>query len=309
MNQRSKPRILELFESGELARRAEEAAALRDEGGCHLCPGRCRADRAHDEKGNCGIGHVAVLSSVAPHFGEEPCLVGDGGSGTLFFSGCNLHCVFCQNHEISREPDAWREVGPHELASFMLSLMARGVENINLVTPSHIIPDILAALVLAVEAGLSLPIIYNSSGYDLPEALALLDGVVDIYMPDFKFSDPDVAKLYSSAPDYPQVAKAAIREMHRQVGDLVLNERGVAVRGLLVRHLVLPGGLAGTAEVMRFLKEEISPQTCVNVMDQYFPAHEAPKYPPLDRRLTREEYMEARALAEEAGLRLVEELS
>ncbi len=308
MNTTTKPSIIDLFRSGELARRAEEAAALRDEGGCHLCPGRCRAERVEGEKGNCGIGRVAVLASVAPHFGEEPCLVGNGGSGTLFFSGCNLQCVFCQNHEISREPDAWREVGPAELASFMLSLMARGVENINLVTPSHIIPDILAALVLAMEAGLRLPIVYNSSGYDLPEALRLLDGVVDIYMPDFKFSDPEVAARYTSASDYPQVAKAAIREMHRQVGDLVVDSRGVAVRGLLVRHLVLPGGLAGTAEIMRFLAEEVSAKTCVNVMDQYFPAHEAHKYPPLDRRLSREEYLKARRLAEEAGLRMVEDL-
>lgn len=251
---------------------------------------------------------MAVLSNVAPHFGEEPCLVGDGGSGTLFFSGCNLNCFFCQNHEVSREPDAWREVGAHELAAFMLSLKARGAENINLVTPSHIIPDILSALVLAMEAGLDLPIIYNSSGYDLPDALRLLDGVVDIYMPDFKFSDPASAELCTGKPDYPEVAKAAIREMYRQVGDLTLNDRGVAIRGLLVRHLVLPGGHAGTAEVMRFLKEEISPNTCVNVMDQYFPAHEAHRHPPFDRQVSREEYLQARQIAVDAGLRMVEEL-
>jgi putative pyruvate formate lyase activating enzyme len=308
VNTATTPSIIELHNSGELARRAAEAAALRDEGGCHLCPGKCRAERADDQKGNCGIGKVAVLSSVAPHFGEEPCLVGQGGSGTLFFSGCNLNCIFCQNHEISKQPDAWREVGAHELASFMLSLQARGAENINLVTPSHIIPDILAALVLAMEAGLSLPIVYNSSGYDLPEALALLDGVIDIYMPDFKFSDPASAAFCTSKPDYPDVARAAIREMHRQVGDLVLDSRGVAVRGLLVRHLVLPGGHAGTAEVMRFLSEEISADTVVNVMDQYFPAHEAHRHPPFDRRISREEYLEARQLATDAGLRMVEDL-
>ena len=308
MNTSIKPSIVGLFKAGELAHRAAEAAALRDEGGCHLCPGKCRADRAADEKGNCGVGRVAVLSSVAPHFGEEPCLVGEGGSGTLFFSGCNLNCIFCQNYEISRQPDIWREVGPHELAAFMLSLQARGAENINLVTPSHIIPDILAALVLAMEAGLALPIVYNSSGYDLPEALQLLDGVIDIYMPDFKFSDPASARLCTSKPDYPDVAKAAIREMYGQVGDLTLDERGVARRGLLVRHLVLPGGHAGTAEVMRFLAEEISANTCVNVMDQYFPAHEAHLHPPFDRRVSREEYLAARKMAEDAGLRLVESL-
>jgi putative pyruvate formate lyase activating enzyme len=308
VNTSTRPGIISLFKSGELARRAEEAAALRDEGGCHLCPGRCRAERSADEKGNCGIGRVAVLSTVAPHFGEEPCLVGEGGSGTLFFSGCNLNCIFCQNHTVSRQPDAWREVGAHELASFMLSLKARGAENINLVTPSHIIPDILSALVLAMEAGLDLPIVYNSSGYDLPDALRLLEGVVDIYMPDFKFSDPASAELCTSKPDYPDVAKAAIREMFHQVGDLTLNDRGVAIRGLLVRHLVLPGGHAGTAEVMRFLKEEISPNTCVNVMDQYFPAHEAHRHPPFDRRVSREEYLQARQIAVGAGLRMVEEL-
>jgi putative pyruvate formate lyase activating enzyme len=308
VNTTTTPNIISLFETGELARRSEEAAALRDDGGCHLCPGRCRAEREEGEKGNCGIGKVAVLSSVAPHFGEEPCLVGDGGSGTLFFSGCNLQCVFCQNHEISKQPEVWHEAGPHELASYMMSLMARGAENINLVTPSHIIPDVLAALVLAMEAGLRLPIVYNSSGYDLPEALKLLEGVVDIYMPDFKFSDPQVAAECTSAPDYPEVVKAAIREMHRQVGDLVLDDRGMAVRGLLVRHLVLPGGLAGTAEVIRFLAEEISPDTCINVMDQYFPAHEASRHPTLNRRITREEYLEARNLAKAAGLRMVEEL-
>jgi putative pyruvate formate lyase activating enzyme len=190
----------------------------------------------------------------------------------------------------------------------MMSLQARGVENINLVTPSHIIPDILAALVLAMEAGLTLPVVYNSSGYDLPDALRLLDGVIDIYLPDFKFSDPAVADRCTSRPDYPEVAKAAIREMHRQVGDLILDERGVARRGLLVRHLVLPDGNAGTAEVMRFLAEEISPNTCVNVMDQYFPAHEAHRHPPFDRRISREEYLQAQKLAEDAGLRMVEDL-
>ncbi len=308
MNTTTRPNIIGLFKSGELSRRAEEAASLRDDDGCHLCPGQCRAERCEDEKGNCGIGRVAVLSSVAPHFGEEPCLVGEGGSGTLFFAGCNLNCIFCQNHDVSKEPEAWHEAGHHELASFMLSLQARKVENINLVTPSHIIPDILAALVLAMEAGLNLPIVYNSSGYDLPETLRLLDGVVDIYMPDFKFSDPAVADRCAGKPDYPDVAKAAIREMHRQVGDLTLSDRQVAIRGLLVRHLVLPGGNAGTAEVMRFLKEEISPNTCVNVMDQYFPAHEAHRHPPFDRRVSREEYIEARQIAVDAGLRMVEDL-
>ena len=299
---------IELHRSGELAKRALGAHELRDVGGCHLCPGKCGAERVEGERGNCGLAGMAVLSNVAPHFGEEPCLVGEGGSGTIFFSGCNLRCVFCQNHDTSRQPELWREVGAQELASFMLSLQARSVENINLVTPSHLIPDILDALLLAVEAGLTLPIVYNSSGYDLLESIQLLDGVVDIYLPDFKFSDPVVASRLSAAEDYPSVAKRAILEMHRQVGDLVLDERGVAERGLLVRHLVLPGNLAGTAEVVRFLAEEVSGGTCINVMDQYFPAHKAHEFPPLDRRITAEEYDDARRLAEEAGLRLVDDL-
>ena len=299
---------IDLHRSGELAKRALSAHELRDVGGCHLCPGKCGAERVDDKRGNCGLGKVAVLSNVAPHFGEEPCLVGEGGSGTLFFAGCNLRCVFCQNHDTSREPEMWRNVGPQELASFMLSLQARGVENINLVTPSHLIPDVLDALVFAVEAGLTLPIVYNSSGYDLLESIQLLDGVIDIYLPDFKFADATVGARLSAAKDYPTVAKKAISEMHRQVGDLVFDERGVATRGLLVRHLVLPGGLAGTPEVVRFLAEEVSKNTCINVMDQYFPAYKAHEYPPLDRRISREEYDDACRLAEEAGLRLVDDL-
>ncbi|MHC4860843.1 MAG: radical SAM protein, partial [Planctomycetota bacterium] len=263
---------------------------------------------AEGERGDCGVGQMAVVTSAGPHFGEESCLVGRGGSGTIFFAGCNLHCVFCQNSDISQAPEVWREVGPHELASFMLSLQARRVENLNLVSPSHLVVEILDALALAAEAGLTLPIVYNSSGYDSVKAIGYLDGVVDIYMPDLKYSDGEAAAKCSKAPDYPEVARAAIREMHRQVGDLALDTRGVALRGLLVRHLVLPGGLAGTAESMRFLAEEISRDTAVNVMDQYHPAYRARLQPPLDRRVTQEEYLEARRAAKDAGLRLVDEL-
>ncbi|MCU0725329.1 MAG: radical SAM protein [Planctomycetes bacterium] len=301
------PNYLRL-ERGEVRRRADRAFALRSADGCALCPGACRARRDEGEQGRCLIGDKVVVSSVSPHFGEEPCLVGTGGSGTIFFSGCNLHCVFCQNHDVSSRPDIWREVTAQELASFMLSLEARGVENLNLVTPTHIVPEVLDALDIAIEGGLTLPIVFNTSGYDAVVTLELLEGIVDIYMPDFKWSDPAAAKLCANAPDYPVVAQTALREMHRQVGDLVLDERGVAIRGLLVRHLVLPNGLAGTAEVIRFLREEISPRTCVNIMDQYQPAHLARAMPELNRRVTEEEYDSARRLAVDAGLRLADEI-
>lgn len=274
---------------------------------CTLCPRQCRVNRTGKEAGYCGTGRQATVASYSPHFGEEPPLVGDHGSGTIFFSHCNLQCVFCQNHDISIQGDG-HIIFPDQLAAMMIRLQAQGCHNINLVTPTHVVPQILEALDTAVDLGLRIPLVYNCSGYESLDTLALLDGIIDIYMPDFKFSDPASARLCTSKPDYPDVAKAAIREMYGQVGDLTLDERGVARRGLLVRHLVLPGGHAGTAEVMRFLAEEISANTCVNVMDQYFPAHEAHLHPPFDRRVSREEYLAARKMAEDAGLRLVESL-
>jgi putative pyruvate formate lyase activating enzyme len=233
--------------------------------------------------------------------GEESPLRGTRGSGTIFFSGCNLSCVFCQNHDISQLCDG-REVEPEELARMMLSLQAQGCHNINWVTPSHQVPHILEALFLAAEGGLSLPIVYNTSAYDALETLRLLDGIVDIYMPDFKYTSEEVAVRYSDAPGYPAIARAALREMHRQVGDLVLDSQGVATRGLLVRHLVLPGDLSGTAEVMRFLTREISLETFVNVMDQYYPCHQASRHPELARRITIEEFDRAIRLARESGI-------
>jgi putative pyruvate formate lyase activating enzyme len=297
-----------LLESGEISARTRQARGLRDLDGCRICPRQCGAGRSSGEAGSCGIAGSAVVSSVSPHFGEEPCLVGRGGSGTIFFAGCNLHCIFCQNSETSASPELWREAGPHELASFMLSLEAGGVENLNLVTPSHVVPEILAALELAAPAGLELPIVFNTGGYDRVETLRLLDGIVSIYMPDLKYADASAAGRYSNAEDYPRVAKRAIREMHRQVGDLVLDDRGLAVRGLLVRHLVLPGGLAGTEEVVRFLAEKVSPNTAINVMAQYRPEYRARAFPELCRRVTGAEYLAARDLARDAGLRLVDDL-
>jgi putative pyruvate formate lyase activating enzyme len=241
------------------------------------------------------------VASYTPHFGEEPPLVGRSGSGTIFFSGCNLSCLFCQNWDISQE-DLGREVSPEELARMMLVLQDGGCHNINLVTPTHVVPQILEALVLAREEGLSVPLVYNSGGYDSAEALRLLDGIIDIYMPDAKYGSDGPAQKYSAAPGYTTVMKAALKEMHRQVGDLEMDDEGIALQGLLVRHLVLPAGAAGTEEVVRFISQEISVHTYLNVMAQYHPVYQACRYPELSRAITAREYAQALGLAQRAGL-------
>jgi len=297
----SYPAYLGLFESGELARRVERAAGLLGE--CTVCARQCRVDRSHQDsaEGYCRTGRRAEVSSCFPHHGEEDCLTGWNGSGTIFFSRCNLRCVFCQNYDISWLGQG-RPVAAAELAGLMLVLQRRGCHNINFVTPSHVVPQILEALHVAIEAGLRLPLVYNTGTYDSLETLRLLDGVVDIYMPDFKFYDPAVSKELANAEDYRQVACRAIAEMHRQVGDLVLDDRGLARRGLLVRHLVMPGGKAGTRDVMRFLAREVSPHTFVNVMGQYRPEGQAAKHDSINRRVTRDELSEALAVARQEGL-------
>jgi len=295
----SQPAYLALCESGELARRVERASQFLAR--CVLCPRVCGVNRLAGERGECHTGRRAIMWSFHPHFGEEPPLVGRGGSGTIFFSRCNLRCVFCQNHEISQTSDG-QEVGDHQLAATMLRLQDMGCHNINFVSPSHVVAQVLAALLVAIERGLRLPLVYNTGGYDSMVALRLLDGVVDIYMPDMKYADGQVAEQLSGINRYPQVNRIAVREMHRQVGDLSIDDRGVAMRGLLVRHLVLPGGLAGTRETMRFLAEEVSPNTYVNVMDQYHPCYLADRFPPLNRRVTVAEYLEAVRSARQVGL-------
>jgi putative pyruvate formate lyase activating enzyme len=290
---------LDLHRSGDLALRAERARRLLQS--CELCPRRCRANRLEDEWGKCRTGPRAIVSSHGPHFGEESPLVGHGGSGTVFFTNCNLACVFCQNFTISQLGEGG-EVGAEELAAMMVSLQRRGCHNVNLVTPTHVVPQILEALHLAVSAGLSIPLVYNCGGYESVETLRLLDGIVDIYMPDMKYSDDRIARRYSGVDDYWSMTTAAVKEMHRQVGDLRTDERGVATRGLLVRHLVLPHDLAGTGEVVRFLAEEISRQTYVNIMAQYHPCHRSPEFPLLSRPLIDEEFMRAVDLARRHGL-------
>jgi putative pyruvate formate lyase activating enzyme len=302
---RYEPAYLALLRSGELAQRVRQAYQRLEM--CDLCPRCCRVDRrgiAPGEvagQGACRTGEQAVVCSYHAHFGEEAPLVGRNGSGTIFFAWCNLNCRYCQNYTISQQGEG-RSVEPEELAEMMLHLQDEGCHNVNLVSPSHVAAPILAALLIAAQAGLRLPLVYNTGGYDAVDTLKLLDGVIDIYMPDMKYADAEVGRRLSGVPDYPQVNRAAVREMHRQVGDLVMDERGIARRGLLVRHLVLPEGLAGTAETARFLAQTISRDTYINIMDQYRPCYRAHEYPPLDRPITRREYEEAVHQAEKAGL-------
>lgn len=282
--------------------RVEQAYELMRE--CRVCPNACEVRRMEGERGLCGADQNIRVSSFGPHFGEERVLVGRYGSGTIFMAHCNLRCVFCQNYPLSHHGQG-EIVSEEQLAQIMLHLQDRGCHNINVVTPTHFAPQILAAIGLAATRGLKIPIVYNCGGYESVEMLRLLEDVVDIYMPDFKYSRADVGLRLSHVPDYPTVAQAALREMHRQVGDLTTDERGLATRGLLVRHLVLPNDLAGTAEVIRFLAEEISPNTAINVMDQYYPHYQAWKHPDINRPLYPQEYAQAVSLARQAGLRLL----
>lgn len=280
-------------------KRARLAAAQTSP--CRLCPHHCGVLRSEGEKGNCGIAGAVLVSSVMPHHGEESCISGSKGSGTIFFAGCNLDCIFCQNYDISQLREG-KEITIRELASAMLYLQEIGCHNVNWVTPSHVVPQILESLAVAVENGFRLRIVYNSGGYDSADTLKLLEGIVDIYMPDFKYWDSNVAGKLSGASDYPEIARNALREMHRQVGDLVIDENGLALCGLLVRHLVLPDRLAGTASIMKFLAEEISPQTVVNIMAQYHPCFKAHEYDSLNQPLSYLEFLEARRQAQKAGI-------
>jgi putative pyruvate formate lyase activating enzyme len=299
------PAYLALLESGELARRA--AAAWRHLERCDLCARYCRVNRlATIEGAVCRTGERAIVASYGPHHGEEDPLRGSQGSGTIFFSWCNLRCVFCQNWDISQK-GIGRETEPVGIADMMLALQGEGCHNINLVSPSHVVAQIVAAVHDAARRGLRLPIVYNTGGYDSPEALALLEGIVDIYMPDMKYGDSALARRYSKVRNYVEANQASVREMHRQVGDLVLDERGIALRGLLVRHLVLPQGIAGTDKVLAFIANEISRDTYLNLMAQYRPCYRADEYPELDRPLTAAEYRAALDTAARLGLNRLDE--
>ena len=296
-----------LYEQGELQKRITQAQALLSP--CRLCPRQCGVNRQSTDsktaqKGLCRTGAKAMVASYGPHFGEESPLVGSGGSGTIFFSHCNLLCLFCQNYGISHCPDQEEgvETSPENLARIMLSLQEQGCHNINFVTPSHVIPQILEALPFALANGLHVPLIYNSSGYDSVESLRLLEGVIDIYMPDFKFWNPVKAKQYAQAYDYPEKARQAFKEMFRQVGDLLINTDGLAQKGLLIRHLIMPGCLDETEKILRFIAQEVSLNSYVNIMDQYRPCGKAGQFKDLNRPITAEEYQQALSMANNVGL-------
>jgi len=294
------PAYMRSYRSGLLKHRVLEAKKRLHS--CCLCPRRCNVDRTDRRKtGVCKTFEKAWVSSYHPHFGEEAPLVGMHGSGTIFFTHCNLLCNFCQNYEISHQGSG-REVTDAHLATMMLSLQSDGCHNINFVSPSHVIPQILSAVEIACKGGLSVPLVYNSGGYDRVETLQLLDGIFDIYMPDFKFWDSGIAEMTCNASDYPQIASLAIKEMHRQVGDLVIDKTGVARRGLLIRHLVLPEGKAGTREIMRFIAREISTSTYVNIMSQYRPCGSIAGITPLQRPVTTGEFGDALSSAKTEGI-------
>jgi putative pyruvate formate lyase activating enzyme len=294
-----------MIDIDELERRAAQAHELLG-ARCTVCPRLCRVDRRADAHGLCAIGRQAVVASFFAHFGEEDCLRGWNGSGTIFFSGCNLRCVFCQNHDISWQVRGER-AGPERLAEMMLELQSAGCHNVNWVTPEHVVPQILEALPHAVRGGLRLPLVYNTSAYDSLDSLRLLDGVVDVYMPDFKLWRAETARRYLKRADYPDVARMTIVEMHRQVGDLVVDERGLARRGVILRHLVMPGLLDETAEILRFVASELGRGCYLDLMTQYYVSGRVGRdgeYPEIARRLYRDEYEQALALALDLGLRL-----
>ena len=292
--------MVSMISETELQNRIEAAYALLES--CRVCPHECGVNRLKNDKlGFCRSGLNPVISSVSPHHGEEPPLSGRSGSGTVFFANCNLRCMYCQNYPIS-QMGYGTERTPGELACQMLWLQEQGCHNLNLVTPTHFMPQILKALGIAKERGFGLPIVYNTSGYESIDSLRLLDGIVDIYLPDMRYSDDAVALKYSLAPRYPAINRAAVKEMFRQVGNLALDENGIAKRGLIIRHLVLPNGLSGTEGVMRFLAGEISRDVYISLMSQYFPAYKATEHREINRKITAEEYEEARRIMEAYGL-------
>jgi len=296
---------LELYHSGKLAERIEAAKALLQN--CQVCPQHCGVNRLADEMGKCRTARLAVVSSYGPHFGEEAPLVGKYGSGTLFFANCNLKCLFCQNYNISQLGDG-DEVSKEELAKMMLALQTRGCHNINFVSPTHVVPQILESLEIAINLGLRLPLVYNSGGYDSVKTLEILDGIIDIYMPDMKYSSEETAEELSGIKNYPYINRAALKEMHRQVGDLQTDKDGIAIQGLIIRHLVLPHRLAGTKEITKFIAEEISQNRYVNVMAQYHPCYKAFQIPKLARPPLKQEILEAVEVTREVGLNRLDRL-
>ena len=292
------PSYFRLAESGELEARIQTTRQILSQ--CTLCPHQCKVNRFEKEKGFCRSGYLPEVSSYNAHFGEEPVLVGSGGSGTIFFTNCTLHCVFCQNYPISQLGNG-SVCNIEELAGMYLALQKRGCHNINFVTPTHFIVPILEALSIAIERGFNLPLVYNTSGYEQVETIRLVENVFDIYMPDIKYASNEMAKKYSGVSDYVGNNRASLKEMYRQVGILTCDKRGVAQRGMLVRHLVLPNNSAGSEDCLQFLEKELSPRIHLALMSQYFPAYKAPETPPLDRRVDRESYLKLTALVDKIG--------
>ena len=293
------PGYINLHTTGELQKRITILNDILES--CELCPHRCHVNRLQGELGICRAGARLMLSSAFPHFGEEAPLVGTTGSGTLFLTHCNLRCIFCQNYDISHQGHG-KVISSEQLAHYMHGLQKSGCNNINFVTPTHYIPQIVAALPLAIHLGVHIPLVYNCGGYESPAILALLNGIIDIYMPDVKCADGKIAEKYTQAPDYPEVVKKVLEAMHKQVGDLLINSAGVAVRGLLIRHLVMPQGLAGTRNLMHFIATRLSPHSYVNIMSQYRPHYKAFDFPELSRPVFPQEYSEAIGYAQEEGL-------
>lgn len=299
--ERSYPSYLQLEKSGELSKRVEELHSIYEN--CRLCPRDCRVNRIRGETGKCQSTSRVKVASAQAHFGEEAPLVGRRGSGTIFFSNCGLRCVYCQNYKISIEGEGI-EISDQRLAETMIKVQNIGCHNINLVTPTHYLPNIISALQKAISSGLKIPLVYNTSGYERLELLQLLDGIVDIYLPDCKYMDPVQASKYSSeAFNYPYYAKIALKEIYRQVGDLTVDSQGIAVKGLILRHLILPNRIAGTQKFLKFVAENLSPTTYLNLMRQYRPEHKAFGYPDIARRITRDEYAEALSWAKDYGLK------
>lgn len=283
------PAYLNLYKSGELSERVKSAYNLLKS--CCICPRRCKVNRLKNEKGACLTGAKAIVSSYFLHYGEEPPISGERGSGTIFFAHCNLKCVYCQNYKLSQKGEG-REVGKKELAGFMLNLQAQGAHNINLVTPTHVAPQILESLLLAIEGGLKIPLVYNTGGYELAPVLKLLDGIIDIYLPDMRYSNDTLAKKYSDAPDYSFFNRSAVKEMHRQVKDAKINADGIIEKGLIIRHLVIPNNISGTEKTLSFIKNNISHCCYISLMSQYFPCYKAGGFPEINRKITYEEYQE-----------------
>lgn len=293
------PFYLEKLNPNELQQRADVLKKMLEE--CRLCPNECAVNRIDGETGNCNSTVEVIISSYGPHFGEEPELVGLYGSGTIFFTNCNLSCIYCQNYDIS-QLGIGKKISIEELSDIMISLQRRGCHNINLVTPTHFVPQIVQALIIAIEKGLEIPLVYNCGGYESVETLKLLENIIDIYMPDIKYSDNEVASLLSGIKNYWNIVRAAVKEMHRQVGDLHIDRKGIAKRGLLLRHLVLPDNLAGSEKVLDFVADEISKNTYINIMDQYHPAYKANDYSGLNRRIKSDEYQKVLDYAMLKGL-------